>query len=67
MITPPRVPIRSTMQVRFFRGPASDELERRINDFLAERPEREIVDVRQSVASGGGDPEVLVSVWFVGE
>ena len=48
------------MQVRFFRSANIDELQRQLNTWLAEQPNREIVEVRQSA----GD-EILISVWYI--
>lgn len=69
MQTPaPRVRFPATMQVRFFRERSAQALEDAINAWLAERKEREIVEVRQSVwnerGSQGGD-ELIVSVWYI--
>ena len=68
-LPPPVVPVRETMQVRFFHDRNLEALERAINQWLAERPNREIVEIRQSVATDpagrGGDREVLVSIWYI--
>ncbi|HEX6558631.1 MAG TPA: hypothetical protein VF021_04195 [Longimicrobiales bacterium] len=50
------------MQVRFFSGANVGDLQKEINAWLAQTPQREIVDVRQSVGQGQG---ILVSVWYI--
>lgn len=64
----PRVRLPATMQVRFFRESSTRALEEEINAWLAERREREIVEIRQSVwnerGAQGGD-ELIVSVWYI--
>lgn len=64
----PRVRLPAAMQVRFFRGRTPQALEEEINAWLAERREREIVEIRQSVWNErgvqGGD-ELIVSVWYI--
>ncbi|MBI4544148.1 MAG: hypothetical protein HY703_03005 [Gemmatimonadetes bacterium] len=56
------------MQVRFFHGRELETLELALNTWLAERVDREIVDVRQSVipaTTGRGAAEFVVSVWYI--
>lgn len=60
----------SPIQVRFFRANDLDELEEILNTWLGERPDREIVHVRQSVIAGSRElgrdaPVLVVSVWYV--
>lgn len=69
---PPLVPGRSgraTMQVRFFRNRDLAALQQEINVWLGDRPDREIVEVAQSVRQpsegGAGTDELIVSVWYV--
>jgi hypothetical protein len=58
----PRVPpSKQAMQVRFFRSADIAELQRQLNAWLAEQPDREIVEVRQSAGA-----EILISVWYIG-
>lgn len=58
----PNVPVSSqAMQVRFFRSADIAELQRQLNAWLAEKPDREIVEVRQSAGA-----EILISVWYIG-
>jgi len=68
-LTPPRVALRAPMRVRFFHERSLDALEGQINEWLAERPDREIVEIRQSVAIDAGrgmvDRELIVSVWYI--
>ncbi|HEX7049200.1 MAG TPA: hypothetical protein VF188_03225 [Longimicrobiales bacterium] len=65
----PRVSPRATMRVRFFRERDLRTIERSINEWLAERADREIAEIRQSVVadtSGVGQVgEVLVSIWYI--
>jgi len=68
-IAPPRVNVRRPMQVRFFRDRDLAALEAAINAWLAERTDREIVEVRQSMTAepaGRSDfGEVVVSIWYI--
>lgn len=69
-ITPPRVRIQRTMQVRFFQERNLEALQDTLNEWLAQRADREIVEIHQSVlAEPGGraatDREVIVSVWYI--
>jgi hypothetical protein len=62
----PRMHQERQMQVRFFQETDIAELETAINNWLAVRPRREIVNVLQSSLYGpGGQREILVSVWYV--
>ena len=66
--TTPMVPSRSgraTMKVRFFRDEELDGLQEEINRWLGERPDREIVEIRQSVVPAAEAREFVVSVWYV--
>lgn len=58
--TPNVPPASQAMQVRFFRSANIDELQRQLNAWLAEEPDREIVEVRQSAGA-----EILISVWYI--
>lgn len=56
------------MQVRFFHERNLEALEKAINQWLSERSDREIVDIRQSVVGdpkSGSDREVVVSIWYL--
>jgi hypothetical protein len=68
-ITPPHVSgAAKPMQVRFFQERSLDALERTINAWLAQNPQREIVEIRQSVVAEGmtrGDREFIVSLWYI--
>lgn len=58
--TPYVAPSRKAMQVRFFLSAKPEELQRDVNAWLAEHPNREIVDVRQSLGNF-----ILISVWYI--
>jgi len=57
---------REPVQVRFFQEPDVAALETAINAWLALRPRREIVDIRQSALPlPGGAREIIVSIWYI--
>lgn len=58
----PQVVTHQPMQVRFFRERDIQALQDAVNKWLAERRDREIAHVRQSVGIEG---ELVVSVWYV--
>jgi hypothetical protein len=64
-ITPPRVALNPPMQVRIFRDRDLEALESALNRWLAERKDREIVDMRQSLAPAEKGGELIVSIWYV--
>lgn len=64
-ITPPRISLNPPMQVRIFRDRDLDALEGALNRWLAERKDREIVDMRQSLAPAEEGGELIVSIWYV--
>ena len=54
------------MQVRFFQEPDVADIETAINAWLAVKPRREIVEVRQTARPlPGGGSDILVSVWYI--
>ncbi len=68
----PSVPSHSgagrAMQVKFFNERGLEALEKSVNAWLGARPQREIVEVRQSVipgSGGAGDREIILSVWYL--
>jgi len=61
----PRVTEPGPMQVRIFQGSAPEDLEVRVNRWLAEDARREIVEVRQNAVTLNGAVEIVVSVWYL--
>lgn len=54
------------MRVRFFQDRDLATLESALNQWLGERPDREIAEIRQSVSTHpDGTTDVVVSVWYI--
>ena len=51
---------KKAMQVRFFHNQSLEELQRQVNDWLAEQPHREIAEIKQSVGQA-----ILISIWYM--
>lgn len=57
---------RKPLQARFFQEPDIAVLESAVNSWLALKPRREIVDVRQTALPGAGNShEIILSIWYV--
>lgn len=57
---------RKPMRVRFFHDRDLSALESVLNEWLAERPDREIAEIRQSVSTDpDGGSHFVVSVWYI--
>jgi hypothetical protein len=63
----PRIHVeRGPVQVRFFQEPDVGSLEAAINAWLALKPKREIVEIRQSALTVPGlGRDIIVSIWYI--